>query len=563
MKLKKLAALLLSAALLLTAFAGCNGGGESKSESESTPDSSASGPEGETSEGGEESTGEPEELTLPISEDGAELEVWTVYEGTLYKDPNDIKGVQKTEELTGVHINWIPVSQSVIADQFGILLTSGDYPDIIFPPVGGYPGGYEKGIEDGVIYPDIADLIDQYMPNYKAYLDSSEDVRREATTDSGIQMLRVIVGADGEAKSEGTVMSLAYRKDMLDQLGMEEPTTIDEWYQVLTAAKNELGVEYPLMLGANGGSDRSLAWGVSTGSQYFVQMDGDTVTSGLLQEGFGQYLDTMKQWYSEGLIDPNFTSFNYYLDTPASVENNDKLLYSTVLSGFSGQNYYSMKMVTNEEAYLQPVVAPVLEEGDEAIQCGDRVVAGDMVFISSSCEDPVLAAKWLDFLYSEDGELCLWYGIEGETYELDENGEPQLLESIIDNPDGLSAGDYMQKFALNRGNCWLGKNNWQAGAKLNELTSGNNTQMEAVETWSVPEVNIAYPTRGVTLTEEESDMITVNATSLNTLIQEYMVNYIIGSDSTAPADFQATLDDYGYQRVIDAYQAAYDRYMAR
>ncbi len=66
----------------------------------------------------------------------------------------------------------------------------------------------------------------------------------------------------------------------------------------------------------------------------------------------------MKQWYSEGLIDPNFTTFDYYLDTPASVEANQHVLYSDLLSAFSGNSYYNMKMVTNESAYLQPVAAP-------------------------------------------------------------------------------------------------------------------------------------------------------------------------------------------------------------
>lgn len=561
MKLKKLLALVLSASLLVTAFAGCGGNG-----GESSKDNSSSTVSEETSDTGEGGVpAEPEELTLPISEDGAELDVWVNYSGTIVSDLNEIEGVKRMEEMTGVHINWIPISQEELNDRFGIMLTSGDYPDIVYPGSLVYPGGVEVGVSDGVIYEDHDTLIRTYMPNYMAYLESNEEARREATSDNGKMMvIKCIVGQDYTAESEGTYQGLAYRKDILEDLGLEEPTTIDQWHDALVTAK-ESGIQYPLMIETTGFSPLSLAWGVSLGmpSTNFIQMDGDTVVGSASLEGFCGYLETMKQWYSEGLIDPNFTSFNYYLDTPASVENNEKLLYSTVLSGFSGQNYYSMRMVTNEEAYLQPVVAPVLNEGDEPIQCGDRVVAGDMMFISTSCEDPVLAAKWLDFLYSKDGELLLWYGIEGETYELDEEGNPQILDSIVNNADGLAPGDYLQKYALNRGNCWMGKNNWQASAKLTELTSGTTTQMDAVETWSTPETNIAYPTRGVTLTEDESDLITVNSTSLNTLIQEYMVNYIMGNDPTAPEDFQATLDGYGYQDVIDAYQAAYDRYLAR
>ena len=76
---------------------------------------------------------EPEELTLPISEDGAELDVWINYSGTIVGDVNEIAGVQKMEEMTGVHINWTPVAQNELQEKFGILLSSGTYPDIVYP----------------------------------------------------------------------------------------------------------------------------------------------------------------------------------------------------------------------------------------------------------------------------------------------------------------------------------------------------------------------------------------------------------------------------------------------
>ena len=47
------------------------------------------------------------------------------------------------------------------------------------------------------------------------------------------------------------------------------------------------------------------------------------------------------------------------------------------------------------------------------------------------------------------------------------------------------------------------------------------------------------------------------------MIQEYMINYIIGEDITPVEEFQESLLQYGFQKVIDTYQAAYDRYLAR
>ena len=374
-------------------------------------------------------------------------------------------------------------------------------------------------------------------------------------------VVKCIVGKDFVAEAEGAYQGLGYRKDLLEGLGIDEPTTVDEWHDALVAAK-ESGIEHPFMLETSGGSPMSLAWGVVTGMpvENYVQMDGDTVVGSALQPGFAEYVDTMTQWYAEGLIDPNFTSFNYYVDTPGSVENNQHLLYSNILSAFTGNSYYAMRMCTNESEFLQPIVAPVVNEGDSTYLNNEQIVASDPIFISTSCEDPVLAAKWLDFQYSKEGELLNWYGIEGESYVMDENGEPQISDTIINAP---VPSDELQKYALNAGQCWLGKNNWQTAAKLTEATTGSTQQMDAVAVWSSADVNLATPSREWTLTKDEGDLVNSEGTAVTTLIQEYVINRIIGADTTPYEEFKEQLISYGYEDVIAAYQAAYDRYMAR
>ncbi len=572
MNIKKILALLLVLCMAVSVFTAC-GGGSGAGTSTSTPNTageSGSGANaggetagGETAEGetGAEDTGEPEPLTLPLSEEKAELSVWAVYSGAVMTDLNEIEGVKKMEELTNVHINWVPVGVNEAAEKLGILLAASEYPDIVYPASEAYPGGIEKGIEDGVVYEDHDSLIRKYMPNYMNYLNNSEEARREATSDSGkMSCIKVIVGGDGTAESEGTYQGLAYRKDILESLGLEEPTTVAGWHDALVKAK-ESGMDYPLMLDTNGGSALALSWGVSTLSRDYLQLDGDKVVAGVLLDGYGEYLDTMREWYSEGLIDPNFTSFNYYLDTPASVENNEKLMYSLILSAFTGNNYAQMHMVNNPDEFLQPIAAPALNEGDKPVQSAERIIAKDTIFISTSCKDPVLAAKWLDFLYSEEGELLSWYGIEGDTYEM-VDGEPQFTEKVLTNPEGPSA--ILERYCLDWGNCWLGKHNAVASEKISTAAAGGvNQQMEAVNIWSAPETNVSMPVRSLTPTDEEGTATNSKLTAITTLIQEHTINYIIGEDDTSFEDFKAQLLQYGYQDVIDTYQDIYDRYLAR
>ena len=557
--MKKLLSLILILALAMSLLAGCGGSTGDDAEKPAADTEKADEQEPE-----KEEAGTPEELKLPLTEEKEELTVWLLYSGSVMSDLNDIEGVKKMEELTNVHINWIPIEQQQVTDKLGILLTSGEYPDIIYPGIK-YPGGVEKGIADGVIYPDHDTLVHKYMPNYLSYVNSCDEARKEAYSDNGkILTLKNMVGEDFDAKSEGTYQGVAYRKDLLEKFGIEEPKTIAEWHDALVKCK-ENGIETPFVLHTNGGSFLSLSWGASTFSDYYLQIDetGTKIVGTAAMDGFGEYLETMRQWYSEGLIDPNFTSFNYYLNTPNSVENNQHVLYSLILSAFTGNNYFQMHMCNNEPEYLQPIVAPAVNEGDKAVQAGRRVIAKDEIYITTGCKNPELAAKWLDFQYSKEGELLNWYGIEDVTYTMDSEGHPQFTDLVLQDPNGLPPSQVMEKYALNWGNCWLGKHNTVASEKVATFAAGgNNQQKDAVDIWSVPEINVELP-MGVSLTEDENDEVSVKLTAVKTMIEEYMVNYIIGTTDTSFEDFKDQLGTYGYNEVIDIYQAALDRYNAR
>ena len=395
-----------------------------------------------------------------------------------------------------------------------------------------------------------------------AYLNASDEARREATSDSGkMLVVKNIVGTDGAPQSEGTYEGLSYRQDLLEKLGVDVPTTIDEWHDVLVKAKQEGIVQSPLMLNQDGSSPLSEAWGVASRSGNYFQLEDDKVVYAAALDGYGKYLETMRQWYAEGLIDPNFTSFIFYPMTPSAVETNQNLLFSRTLSMFTGSQYKKMGMVNNEEEFLQPIAAPVLNEGDtQKYQWGSRIIAKDAIYITTSCKNPELAAKWMDFQYTEIGERLNWYGIEGETYMIGEDGTPHYTDKVLND---VAPKDVLQKYALNLGDCWLGKHNVSANWKLSEgLAGGQNQELEAVRIWSEPPVNL-YLTSSISLTEEEGNETNSTITALTTMVQEYSINYILGEETKSFEEFKDDLYTFGLQKVLDVYQAAYDRYLAR
>ena len=503
-------------------------------------------------------------LQLPLCDETQELSVWTVYNNNSVPDPNDLPGIQELERRTNVHVNWIPVATAEVQEKVGILFSSGDFPDIVYPASYGYTGGLEKGVQDGVIA-DMDTLIRENMPNYMAILNSNEQARREATSDDGkLLAVYVIVGTDTTIESEGTYMGLAYRKDLFDAMDMELPETVSGWYDVLVKAK-ESGMSSPFLLSANGGSNLSLAYGVTTsGMDSYLQLDGDSVVSAAMQDGFGQYLEEMRKWYEEGLIDPNFTS-----GTPmttmdfSSIENGSTLLYDSWNAFVAGDRLYAIGNTTNPDVYMQPITNPVLQEGDQPVQSFRRVIAKDPIYITTACEVPELAAQWLDYWWSDEGTYLSWYGIEGESYEIGEDGTPQYTDTILHNEEGLSPQDALYQYAFNSGS-WLGKHDITATWKLSDTgeEGATNIQQYAQDIWSAPETNI-HITESLAFTDAEGVELSSLQTAVNTMIEEYMVNYITGNSNTSFDEFRENLKTYGVERICEIYQSAYDRYLAR
>ena len=562
--MKKFIALMLALCMMAVLFTGCGGEGNSSTSSKESSQESSAGADGSgVEEGDTPETRDVGGLQLPLCEEKQELSMWTVYGNNTYADPNDLPGVQELERRTNVHVNWIPVALSELSEKQAVLFSSGNYPDIIYAASYSYPGGIAKGVQDGVII-DMDPIIRENMPNYMAILESNEQARREATSDEGkLDSVRIIVSTDTTVQSEGTYYGLVYRKDIFDKMNMELPETISQWHDVFLAAK-ESGMNSAFVPNPNGGSNLSLAYGVTTASMdNYLQLDGDKVICSATQDGFGQYLDEMRKWYSEGIINPNFTSGGPMATQDfSSLENNDSMMYNDWVTAICANVTVRDKMVTNQDVYLQPITKPVLNVGDEPIQCFRRVIAKDPIYITSSCKDPVLAAKWLDYWWSTEGAYLSWYGIEGTTYEIGEDGTPQYTDLIFDNPDDLTPSNALQNYAFNPGGSWLGRHIITAAQKLNASNDGGNVQTESEAIFSAPKKNIKL-SESISFTDAEGVEISSLQTAANTLIEEYMVNYINGTDNTSFEDFRNKLNQYGAERICEIYQAAYDRYLER
>ncbi len=514
---------------------------------------------GDGAQGSEGTTGEPEQWTLPLTEEKKEISVWRTYSNQYVEDLNDLPTIQKIEERTNVHVNWITVSMMEASEKFGLMLASGELPDVMAG--GTYTGGNQKGIDDGVFL-DCDDLVKSYMPNYLAIATVNDDIRKKLTASDGkFHILKCVFGNNQVMASEEQAWNgLAIRKDWLDELNLEVPATIDEWHDVLVAFRDQKGAEAPLSTGQYGYTMMEpflTAYGVA--SEFYTKPDG-TIGYGPMEEGYRQWIELFRAWYAEGLIDPNFitTGFGGLFGASDEAVYNDKTGGFNVSWNYLADGFYENGKYPNDSIEVVAVENPVLNKGDAPkVFYTPNITAGDNI-ISATCKDPILVAKWLDYWYTKEAMELNHYGIEGETYTTDGNGNYEFTDLILNNPEGYTSPDALSLYSV-AGPAALGFYNWEY---MNFLYPNLEPKLAGKVLWTGQDRSMLLNVDDMTYDEQ----IEFNSiyTDVQTLVQESTVKYIIGAESMDSYDsFVQKLHDYGIDKCLAIRQAQADRYSSR
>ena len=447
-------------------------------------------------------------------------------------------------------------SKDSAATALSLVIASGDYPNLM----DGFAGYYGQGIDTAIDADIILDLAKykELMPNYFALVDGDEEYSKETYTDSGAMGLAYTLNEKHVVES-----GLVLRKDWLDELGMDIPVTYDDFTDVLTAMHNTFGgCFWTTYLGDDITKSISAGFGITAynnGSEtYFEQIDGQVVFSPL-EDGYLDYVTLMNQWYQAGILYPDFISGTGTTTCDADLMGSGQI---SMVSTPAGPMEQFFGATADENFDLAAAARPVKNAGDVVHQGAANVMVssnGFSVGTSVSPEDSnfEILMKWLDYWYTEDGSILANYGIEGETFNYDADGNPVFTELMTNNPDGLVFTLCMNRYVL------------FVGSFLNDntRTQVNYTpkQSECVATWSESEGDGAYVyPMNVSLTTEESDAFNSAYNDIATYVASETLGFITGTVPLSEFDsFRDTIESMGIQDLIDIYQDALDRYNAR
>lgn len=448
------------------------------------------------------------------------------------------------KERTGIDVEYIhPDSE----EQFNLMLASGDLPDVIqINWVTGYPGGPEKAIRENQII-TFDELMEEHAPNLTKYLKEHPEIDKLVTTSDGKHyMFPFIRGDEYLLISNGPVV----RKDWLDELGMDVPETMEDWYNMLKAFKEKassapLTTYLPL---ANGVF--SSAYGAP--QAFFV--DNGEIKYGPMLDGYKACLMELNRWYKEGLLDNNFMGVD------------SKMMDSAILSGGSGATVGSVgggigkwMAAASEEGYdLAAAPYPVLNKGEKAMfSARQNSAPGYGAAISTKCENPELAMQLLDYFYSEEGSMLLNFGIEGESYEMID-GYPTYTELVTKNPEGKSMAAVLGLYARSATQAPFIQDR-----RYMEQYAALPQQKEAIEVWSDTDA-AAHILPPLTPSTEESSELAKILGDVNTYVSEYTTKFVAGQISFNDWDkYISQLKSLKIDRAIEIYQNAYNEFSAK
>ena len=575
---KTILALLLVLGMMASVLSGCGNAAAPAEESGSTAAAASEAAEAA------ESPAEAVEAEAPA--EAAEASVADAEESAVEEVAVELPPYEPGEELTQVSMlfqfmpffqSWFPegwasspwwdefesrtntewdlreVSGMAWQENVNLLCASGDLPDVVSNIGNVYSGGVSGAIRDEMIV-DLAPMIQESAPYYFSIVSQDEYTMKTLVDDDG-QMGAMFSTLDPvRSVSNG----LWIRKDWLDGLGMDVPTGTEELKQVLQGFKDTYGADIGLYQMVHMNENKVFCavegvWNAFGPNDFYLDEDGN-VQFGPMQDYYFEYLAYLKDLAQDGLF-----------LTSSMTDQTSMQLFASGGIGIQGDDPDNVKanialLPEEEQAKVEMVPMAALGEPTE-FGAKTALTGGEgSISISTNCENPEAVIHALDYLFTDEGAILSSYGIEGVSFEY-VDGQPQFLDTILRNPDGMPARAAMGYFA-NPGLPGIIDNN-RSQRYWDDVQKSCYGIWEAAYTGS----SMTLPKDSLSLTTEELDSIAVYQNDMVTYATEWSNGVVFGDTELTDAEiesYRSTMRDTMHIDEITAiYQAAYDRFQER
>ena len=523
MKLRRILAVTLTAAMLAMSLTGCGGG-----ESDSQTENGSMEADNQSGEPAAADDGELYEIVMVIPTVGAEPAGLVDVENAL----NEVVGPE-----LGVKVTLSPIYAMDLVSQQSLMITSGDKIDLASVLFTGLASYVNTGS-----FLELDDLYEKYGSD----IASVEGVAVSGGYYNG--KLYAIPSEEKMARSYGFFA----RKDIVEELGLSfeenKVYTLDDLEELFAAYKAKYGDGYYCVSGTSPTTELianfqeidilggDISYGVLTGGG----LDGNATVENLYaSDDYQAYAERMYEWAQKGYFSP---------DASTNTEShNTQMLTGFYLGFFTSTETDMTANVSRDNGYE---MIPINLVGP---WCQTSMYQSSLWAIPTTCENPEKTFQFLNYLYADNTlDNLLTFGLEGVSYEVVEKGEKDG-QMVIRYADGVDASNSPYNMPLH--------------------VFGDKTTVAVFEPMTLDyytmceEFNNSIPDSRKSLTLGyvfDSTPVATQASAVSAVVQQYVGIIATGAQDPATVlpQFLEALDAAGVDEVVAENQKQLDAWLA-
>lgn len=361
---------------------------------------------------------------------------------------------------------------------------------------------------------------------------------------------------------------IGYRVDQFKAAGIDPDSivTIDDFTKALETLKAYYGKDNPNYYPLTGRDTaiRFASWfgaasNISSTESHGIYINGHYKDGSIdiMNDGAYKMVETMKKWYAEGLIQPEWVAGTFgEADWEAAMLNGN----GSVFFDYYNRAEWFMENggPDNDPNYQMGVLNFIKDDNGNPQKMPVSMKYNDecVTAINANCSEDKIKTilTFIDYFYSEEGEILANYGVEGESFK-DTNGDKEFIVDY-QTEEATPAGEKRWSFLSDR------------------FTVCKPVDNEAFFKWNAPLIAEATgrlftdenlgTSYVLKFTDDQSKEVTNLLASVYDAQMSGIAQFIDGTRELTPdnwAAFQQEMNDLGLSRIeeiqLAAYQAMY------
>jgi putative aldouronate transport system substrate-binding protein len=365
----------------------------------------------------------------------------------------ELKWYDVGEQRTGIHVDYV-LGPEEFVDCYAEVdqrIISGTLPDAVMTKL-----SQTNVYGPQEVFLDMVPYIKKYAPHIQAYIDANPLYKAIVTNDKG-----AIYGLCKETPIFADL--IGYRADHFRKAGIDasKVITVDDFTNAMRALKKYYGPSNPNYYPLAGRDDalRFAAWfgcpsTISSEASHGVYISGRYKDTSLDIMNPNAYImvQTMKTWYDEGLINPEWVAGTMgEADWESAMLNgNGSIFYDyynraywfMMNGGPQADPDYDMRVLD----FLKDKNGRVMKV-TTSLKYNDEIVTAINAKASEQTIEAILT--FIDYFYSEEGQVLANYGVEGESFKVNADGSKSFIVDYT-KEESTSAGQKRWSFLSDR-----------------------------------------------------------------------------------------------------------------